>query len=257
MEIVQFPILSDNYCFLVRSSEGEVAVVDPAAAEPIRRELHKRDWKLDYIWNTHHHRDHVGANLELKKEFGARIIGSKKDRARIPGIDIEMSQGDSFFFGEEEVKVLSADGHTIGHIVFWVPSSKALFCGDLLFSLGSGKLFEGSAAQMWESLSKVLAMPEETMIYCAHEYTQENALFAVRAEPSNLDLKARIAEVNLLRAEGKATVPMPLWLEKKTNPFLRVRSAEIQSVLGCAGKSDSEILGIIREAKDQFDQSSV
>lgn len=257
MEIVQIPVMVDNYVYLLRSDQGEVAIVDAGVAEPVRRELHKRGWTPNFIWNTHHHRDHIGANLALQKEFSLEIYGSKKDRARIPGIQKEFSDGDRFLFGSEEVHVFSVDGHTLGHIAFWIPSSNALFCGDTIFSLGCGKLFEGSAQQMWASLEKLRALPDATRIYCAHEYTQENALFAVKAEPGNKELLGRIGEVNLLRSEGRPTVPSTMAEEKKTNPFLRPESREIQKYLGVSGKSNWEIFGLTREAKDRFDQSSV
>lgn len=254
MEIIQIPILSDNYTFLLRSDKGEVACVDPGEAEPVRRELHKRGWTLNFIWNTHHHPDHIGANLILQKEFGVRIFGSKSDAKRIPGIQVQLSDGDHFCFGSEEVKVFATNGHTKGHIVYWLPNSKVLFCGDVIFSLGCGKLFEGTPQEMWKSLDLLRNLPEDTVVYTAHEYTQENALFAIKAEPGNAELVSRIAEVNQLRSEEKPTVPTSIGLEKRTNPFLRAESEEIKSRFHVQGKENWEVFRTVREAKDRFDR---
>ncbi|MGZ3696358.1 MAG: hydroxyacylglutathione hydrolase, partial [Bdellovibrionota bacterium] len=186
IEVHQLPALSDNYIYVLREkASGLVAVVDPSLARPVSDFLRARGWKLDFIFNTHHHRDHVGGNLELKQKFGCEIIGNSGDKARIPGIDRTVSAGQDFLFGEEQVHVFGADGHTRGHIVYWMPDSKALFCGDVIFSLGCGKLFEGNAEEMWATLSRLRDLPDDTLVYCAHEYTLENAAYAFTVDPHN------------------------------------------------------------------------
>lgn len=253
-EIVQIPVLQDNFVYLLREPGGKVACVDPAVAEPVRRELDKRGWKLDFIFNTHHHRDHVGANLQLQAAFACEIYGAAKDE-RIPGKSRSLKHGDEFLFGQEKVKVFGCDGHTIGHIAYWLPESKALFSGDTIFSLGCGKLFEGTAEMMWESLGRLRELPGDTLIYGAHEYTLENADFAIQAEPNNPELVARILEAKQQRSEGKNTVPTTVSKEKATNPFLRPESPEIQARLGAKGKNLWQIFGITREKKDHFDST--
>jgi hydroxyacylglutathione hydrolase len=255
IEVIQIPVLQDNFIYLLREPGGLVACVDPAVAGPLRHELAKRDWKLDFIFNTHHHRDHVGANLELKAAYGCKIYGAAKDAARIPGMDIPLKNGDEFLFGAEKIKVIGCDGHTMGHIAYWLPESFALFSGDTIFSLGCGKLFEGTPELMWDSLSRLRDLPPETLIYGAHEYTLENAQFALRVEPGNVDLLARIFEVKSLLSAGKNTVPTTIAQEKATNPFLRPESFEIQNKLGVQGKELWQIFGATRARKDQFDSS--
>lgn len=256
IEVVQIPVLSDNYVYLLREpNSGLVAVVDPAVPEPVRRALESRGWKLDFIFNTHHHRDHVGANLALKSTYGCTIYGAEKDRARIPGLDRGLRAAEEFPFGAEIVKVLGADGHTIGHICYWFPNSKLLFCGDTIFSLGCGKLFEGSAEEMWETLSRLRSLPEDTLVYCAHEYTLENAAYALKVEPGNPALIARIAQAEAARRSGQATVPTTLGGEKETNPFLRPESLEIQERLGVRGEPLWRVFAEIRGRKDAFDSS--
>jgi hydroxyacylglutathione hydrolase len=254
IEVVQIPARKDNYAFLLREpSTGLVAAVDTPEIKPIQDALAARNWKLDFIFNTHHHADHVGGNRELIARYGCRVYGSAKDAARIPGIEIRLTGGDEFLFGREVVKVIACDGHTLGHIAYWMPASKALFVGDTIFSLGSGFLFEGTPEQMWDSLSRLRKLPDDTLVYCAHEYTLENAAYAVRAEPGNAALRARVREAEALRAEGKPTVPSTLGSEKACNPFLRPDSSELQSHVGMNGRPLWEIFGAIREDKDRFD----
>lgn len=255
IEVHQLPVLSDNFAYILREpASGLVAAVDTPDARPIIRFLEKQNWKLDFIFNTHHHRDHVGGNLELQERYGPAVIfGSKKDRARIPGIEVELSPGDEFLFGQERVKVFGADGHTVGHIVYWMPESQALFVGDTIFSLGCGKLFEGTPQEMWKTLSALRELPDDTLVYGAHEYTLENAAYALLAEPGNQALRARVKECEALRAIGKPTVPSTLASEKACNPFLRPESPEIQRNVGAVGKPLWEVFGATRAAKDEFD----
>ena len=254
IEIFQIPARKDNYAYILREpASGLVAAVDTPEVKPITDFLGERGWKLDFIFNTHHHPDHVGGNRELIRLYGCKVYGSAKDAARIPEIKFRLQPSDEFLFGEERVKVFGCDGHTIGHIAYWMPDSCAVFVGDTIFSLGCGALFEGTAKQMWDSLARLRELPPETLIYCAHEYTLENGAYAVTAEPGNQALRARLAECARLRAEGKFTVPSNLASEKACNPFLRPESLELQRHVGAVGKELWEIFGATRANKDEFD----
>ena len=253
LEIIQIPVLQDNYIYLLHASEsGESAVVDPALAAPVLDELTKRGWSLDLILNTHHHHDHVGGNLELKAETGCHIVGAAIDAARIPGIDIQVGEEDDIMLGEHKARIFDVPGHTRGHIAYWFSTDDALFCGDTLFALGCGRLFEGSPEDMWHSLSKLRALPDETRIYCAHEYTQANGDFALSIEPNNAALNARMDEVIARREAGKPTVPSTLAQEKATNPFLRADAAALLASAGLIGKDPITAFAAIRRAKDNF-----
>lgn len=253
MEIERLPCRTDNYVWLLHEPRtGSVAVVDPADAEPVAERLAARGETLDFILNTHHHGDHVGGNLALKARYGCTVVGPRADAARIPGIDIALGEGDRFAFGAEEARIFDVPGHTRGHIAFWFEGAGALFCGDTLFALGCGRLFEGSPAQMWDSLSKLRALPDATQVYCAHEYTQSNARFALTADPANAALKARAASVDAARAKGEATVPSLLGEEKRTNPFLRADDPGLARAAGLAGAAPADVFAAVRAAKDRF-----
>lgn len=253
IEIIQLPCLQDNYGYLIHDHDtGLTATVDTPEVDAITSALKERNWKLTHILNTHHHFDHAGGNLELKAQTGCTIVGAKIDQKRIPGIDLCVSDGEIFLFGENEVLITETPGHTVGHIVYYFSDQKIAFVGDTLFSLGCGRLFEGTADQMWKSLQKIMEWPDETLIYCAHEYTQANAKFAASIEPDNKDLQQRIVEVDQLREEGDATIPTTLGIEKKTNPFLRPDSLEIRHHLGMIDNSDEEVFARIRSLKDNF-----
>lgn len=252
LEIRQVPVLRDNYVYLLREPEsGAVAAVDPSVAAPVAAALDSLGWKLSHILNTHHHNDHTGGNLELKARYGAIIVGPLADRARIPGIDVALAEGDKFKFGNEEAQLFDVPGHTRGHIAFWFPKSRALFCGDTLFLMGCGRLFEGTPAQMWNSLSKLKKLPGDTRIYCGHEYTQANARFALSVEPGNKDLIARSRRVDELRAQGKSTVPGTMAEELATNPFLRADNPSLQKSQNAPGDAVATFAAI-RLAKDNF-----
>ena len=194
LDIVRIPVLNDNYVWLMREPQsGSVGVVDPAVAGPVLAEAAKRRWKITHILNTHHHGDHVGGNREIKEATGCTIVGPRRDRARIPGIDVEVDDGERYRFGEAEADVFFVPGHTSGHIAYAFREQKALFCGDTLFALGCGRLFEGTPQQMWTSLSRLRALPDDMKVYCAHEYTQSNARFAVTVEADNDKLIKRSA----------------------------------------------------------------
>lgn len=253
LDIIQIPVLNDNYIYLIRETESsKTAVVDPAVAGPVLDQLIDRGWQLDYVLNTHHHSDHVGGNLELKRKTGCRIVGAQSDAARIPGIDIQLNEGESFNLGPEEAKIISVSGHTRGHIAYWFHKQDTLFCGDTLFAMGCGRLFEGTPAQMWDSLSKLKQLPGSTRIYCAHEYTQANGRFALTVEPKNQELQLRMHRVNRMRQQNRSTVPSTLDEELATNPFLRVDSPEIQKTLEIEATNPVDVFTEIRRKKDYF-----
>lgn len=257
IEVHQLPALADNYIYILREPESEeVAVVDPTLARPVIDFLEKRGWKLRTIFNTHHHPDHVGGNRELIARYGCEVVGNAKDRARITGITREVQAGEDFPFGKERVHVFGCDGHTIGHIAYWFQDSKALFCGDTIFSLGCGKLFEGTPEQMWASLSQLRELPDDTLVYCSHEYTLENAAYAITVEPHNPDLISFVMEAKAKRARGEPTVPSLLGDEKAANPFLRPESVEIQQAVGALQKDPLwKIFGMVRAHKDVWDRA--
>jgi hydroxyacylglutathione hydrolase len=253
LTIIQIPVLTDNYIYLIHDPvSGETAVVDPALAQPVLEVLHKQGWRVTYILNTHHHWDHVGGNLELKQITGCKIIAAQLDRDRIPGIDIGVSDGDVISLGQHQARVISTPGHTSGHIVYHFAEEGVLFCGDTLFVMGCGRLFEGTAEQMWNSLQNLKALPPSTRIYCTHEYTQANGRFALSVEPDNSELQQKMIEVQQLRAENKPTVPSTIDQERATNPFFRADSISIQKTLGLAGQSSVRVFTELRKRKDSF-----
>lgn len=225
MEIVFIPQLSDNCSYLLIGG-GKTAVVDPSAADPVRAALDERGLALDYILNTHHHWDHTDGNLDLKDEYGCQVIGPAAEAARIPGIDVGLRGGDLWPFADSTARIIETPGHTNGHICFHFMPEKALFCGDTLFSLGCGGLFEGTAQQMWDSLCRIMALPDDTLIYCGHEYTLACGRYGLNVEPDNEALRTRMAEAKEKRKQGLPTLPVTLRSEKETNVFLRAGSAE-------------------------------
>ena len=253
LEILQIPVLSDNYIYLVHEPNGwATAAIDPALAGPVLRALEEKGWKLTHILNTHHHGDHVGGNLELKRKTGCAIVAMARDKERIPGIDVEVSEGDIIGLGAAQAEVLDVPGHTSGHIAFWFKQENALFCGDTLFGLGCGRLFEGHAQEMWGSLEKIRSLPPSTRIYCAHEYTEANGRFALTVEPENPALQERIGRVKALRGEGLPTIPTLLSEELATNPFLRPESPAIRHRLRMDKAENWRVFGQIRHLKDGF-----
>lgn len=253
LEIVRIPALRDNYLWLARDPATKAtAVIDPAEAEPVMAELKARGWRLTHILNTHHHADHVGGNVALKAATGCTIVGPRADAARIPGIDVEVGDGDTYRLGDAEAHVFDVPGHTRGHIAYWFPESRALFCGDTIFALGCGRLFEGTPAQMWSSISKLRRLPPDTRVYCAHEYTQSNARFALTVEPTNKALVARAEEIDAKRAKGEPTVPSTLAEEVATNPFLRADRPELLAAAGLEGLDPVAAFGEVRRRKDKF-----
>ena len=226
IEIAQVPVLSDNYVYLVHEPEsGRTAVIDPAVEDPVMAEANRRGWRITDIWNTHWHGDHTGANLAIKARTGATVTGPRGEAAKIPGIDRAVGQGDVVELGEINAQVIDVPAHTAGHIAYYMPQADALFSGDTLFAMGCGRLFEGTAEQMWDNFGKLMALPDETRVYCAHEYTQSNGRFALTVEPDNDALASRMAAVDAARARGEPTVPTSIGLERATNPFTRAGSA--------------------------------
>jgi len=253
LTILQIPVLTDNYIYLVHDPvSGETAVIDPALAQPVLDVLDKKSWRLTYIMNTHHHWDHVGGNLELKQQTGCKIIAAQADRDRIPGIDIGVSEDDVISLGSHLARVISTPGHTSGHIVYHFAEDGALFCGDTLFVMGCGRLFEGTPEQMWSSLQKLKALPPSTRIYCTHEYTSANGRFALSVEPDNHHTQQKMLEVQKLRAENKPTVPSTIEQERATNPFFRADSMSIKKTLGLANQSPVHVFTELRKLKDSF-----
>ncbi|WP_138469444.1 hydroxyacylglutathione hydrolase [Poseidonocella sp. HB161398] len=253
LTLVTIPCLSDNYAYLVHDpASGATAVVDVPEAGPVEAALAARGWTLSDIWITHHHHDHVGGVDALRNATGARVTGARADLHRLPRLDAAVAPGDSFEFGGETAEVLDVSGHTVGHIAYVLPGSALAFTGDSLMGLGCGRLFEGTPEMMWESLLRLRALPGATLICSGHEYSQSNARFAVTIEPGNAALAARAAEIDSAREAGEATVPVPLTLEKETNPFLRADLPALKADLGMAGAPDPEVFGEIRRRKDSF-----
>ena len=253
LEVFMFPCLSDNYGFLIHDPvENLTATVDTPEVNAIEGALNQKGWQLTHIINTHHHYDHAGGNLELKKKTNCTIIGPLQDKDRIPGIDLAIEHAQEFKFGSFEVKGFHTPGHTTGHMVYYFESEKIAFVGDTIFAMGCGRLFEGTPQQMLESLDLIMSWPDETMLYCAHEYTQTNAEFAITVDGKNEDLIKRKSEVEALRKDLIPTVPTQLQLEKKTNPFLRSDDHEIRLELGMVESSRTEVFAEIRNRKDQF-----
>jgi hydroxyacylglutathione hydrolase len=239
LEIVRIPALSDNYIWLVHEPQsGETLVVDPAVADPVLAEADKRGWRIGQIWNTHWHPDHTGGNEAIKAATGCTVSGPAAEAARIPTLDRQVGEGDTVRLGAVEARVFETPAHTAGHISYYLPSEGVVFVGDTLFAMGCGRLFEGDAAQMHANLQRFAALPPETEVYCAHEYTLSNGRFAVTAEPDNRALARRLADVEAARSRGEATVPTTIALERETNPFMRA--------------SSPEELAQIRAAKDRF-----
>lgn len=249
LEVHQFACLQDNYAFLVRDeASGEVACVDTPDADAILAELDRLGWRLGLIMNTHWHADHAGGNAKLKEATGCRIVGPQ-EVTRLAPLDQPLHEGDVVRLGETRFQVLETGGHTLGHISYYDAQDGVAFVGDTLFALGCGRLFEGTAEQMWTSLSKLAALPDRTLVYCAHEYTASNARFALSVDKGP-QLKARAEQVFAARERGEPTVPTSVGAEKAANPFLR--APLLKGALALGAVSDAEAFAAVRKAKDDF-----
>ncbi len=253
LQIELFPCRTDNFGVLIHDpASGATASIDAPEEQPILDALKRRGWTLTHIFTTHHHNDHVEANLALKTRFDCTIIGPAEEASKIPGIDMTISGGGNFEFAGHPVEAIETPGHTGGHICFYLPDDKLLFAADTLFALGCGRLFEGTPADMWSSLSKLALLPDDTTVYFGHEYTLSNARFAVTIDPDNQELAQRAADIEALRAKGGFTAPTTIGVEKRTNPFLRAHDPAIRKHLGLGSASDIEVFAEIRRRKDNF-----
>jgi hydroxyacylglutathione hydrolase len=253
LEIITIPCLSDNYAFLAHdAASGETALIDVPEAAPILAVLADKGWALSHVLLTHHHYDHVDGLAEVLAKHPAKVVGAAADAHRLPPLDIEVSEGDGVQIGSETARVIDVSGHTLGHIAFYFDQTRAVFTADSLMALGCGRLFEGSAAQMWASLSKLAALPGDTLVCSGHEYTTANGAFAMTIEPQNPDLVARVADIAAARAANQPTVPSLLSLELATNPFLRANVSTVQQNVGMTGAQPVIVFAEIRARKDKF-----
>lgn len=253
LAIFQFPCLSDNYGVLIHDeASGRTAAIDAPDAAAVSAALAEKGWTLTEILTTHHHPDHTDGNLALKQATGCTISGPSYEADTIPGIDRKLSEGDVYDFAGHPVHVIHTPGHTLGHIAYYLPQDGVAFVGDTMFALGCGRVFEGTLDQMWGSLQKLAALPDETVVYCGHEYTESNLRFAMTIDGSNPALIARGEEIRKLRAAGQPTVPTTIAAEKATNPYLRADDPAVRAALNMPTAPASDVFGAIRTAKDNF-----
>ncbi len=251
LQVHQFPCLSDNYGFLLHDPEsGETTCIDTPDAQEYLRQAEAKGWRITQIWNTHWHADHAGGNEAIKAATGCTITAPAGDAPKIAGVDRTVSQGDTAMLGNCTAHVIDVGGHTNGHIAYHLPEAAIAFVGDSLFALGCGRMFEGTPPQFWASLSRLKALPADTKLYCAHEYTAANAKFALHADPDNAALQDYAREITARRAASEPTVPTVLSLELETNPFLRADDPAMQARWG--GSEPSETFAALRAAKDSF-----
>ncbi len=248
-----FPARQDNFGYLIHDeASGRTATLDAPDGAAIRAALTRRGWALSDIFITHHHRDHTEFIEELKAEFGARVVGPRAEAEKIAGLDELVGDGDRVSLGETVFEVIETPGHTLGHVVYHDAAGKHLFSADALFSLGAGRMFEGTPGPMWAGLKRLRALPDETLVYCGHEYTENNSKFALSVDPGNVALQARTAEVKALREAGKATIPFVLGEDKLANPFLRADAPELARHYGLEGADPAEVFAALRKGKDNF-----
>ena len=251
--IHQFECLSDNYGVLIHDSEtNQTASIDAPDAVAIRRELKEKNWNLTHILVTHKHLDHIGGIDDLKKYYNPFVIGPKYEEESIEFLDKTVLDQEFFDFSNRPVKVIHTPGHTLGHIIYWIENDNVLFAGDTIFAMGCGRVFEGSHDQMLDSLNKIKELPENTIVYCGHEYTIANGKFALSIEPNNKNLCSRIEYVKELRSENKPTLPTTIKTELDTNPFLRTDSLEIKKNLDLLNSDSKKIFSALRTKKDNF-----
>lgn len=254
IEFHQFLCLQDNFGLLAHDpATGATAALDAPEAEPVLSALAAKGWGLTDIWLTHHHDDHIQGVAALKAHFAnVRVIGARKDAARLPPLDLSVVEGDIIQLGAHDVRVLETPGHTLGHLAYYFVQQKVAVVGDTLFGLGCGRVFEGTMPMMYESLMKLASLPDETRVYCGHEYTQANAAFALAVDPDNAILVQRVKEIDSLRASGKFTLPTSIAVERATNPFLRADNSELQSRLGFERANPVDVFAELRERKNHF-----
>ena len=253
LEVTIIKCLSDNYSYLIKDKKTNlVGVVDPSEFNPVDIEVKKNYKKLDFILNTHHHNDHIGGNIDLKKKYNSKVICSTYDEKKIPSLDIKKGDGDQFSFGETNFKIIHIPGHTLGHIAFYSEKANVIFTGDTLFSLGCGRIFEGTFEQMFGSLEKIKNLPKSTMIYCGHEYTEKNGQFCISIDKENIKLKNRIEDVKRKTQKKLPSLPITLGEEIETNIFLRCDNKKIKNNLKMDNSSKLEVFIKLRNLKDKF-----
>jgi hydroxyacylglutathione hydrolase len=251
LEIVTIPCLQDNYAYLIKGPSA-VTLIDAPDAAPILAELTTRGWTLDRILITHHHWDHVDGLADIKAATGAQSYGPRAEADKLPALDHLIDAGTQLGEGPDGCRVLAAPGHTLGHVAYYFAAAPALFCADSLMVMGCGRLFEGTADQMHDTISAFAALPDETLVCSGHEYTASNVKFALSIDPDNAQLQTRAADVTRARAEGRATVPALLSLEKATNPFMRAHDPALRQRLGMEDATDAQVFAKIRQLKDEF-----
>lgn len=253
LKVHMFRCLDDNYGFLIHDeASGRTATIDTPDATEIMAQAQAKGWNIDEIWNTHWHPDHAGGNAAIEAAMGAMSLGPEEVHKRIVPVQRIVSAGDIVTLGESKARVLDVGGHTLGHIAFVFEADRIAFVGDALFALGCGRLFEGTAAQAWESLERLMALPDDFVVYCAHEYTQSNARFCATIEQDNPALTQRIADIDAKRAAGIATVPTSIGLERATNPFVRANLASVRAAVGMPDAPANDVFGEVRKRKDNF-----
>ena len=251
LEIVSVPCLSDNFAYLVRDrTTGNVALIDAPEAEPIEAALHVLGWALTHIFITHHHGDHIDGVEALRARGNVMVVGSSADARRLPILSESVTPGESFHWGNVEVQVIDTPGHTVGHIVYYMPGPGVLFSGDTLFAMGCGRLFEGTAQQMWGGLSTLASLPDSTVVFFGHEYTATNADFALTIDPHNETLHRRVHDVIDALETGGRTTPTTIGLEKATNPFLRAVSPDVARQVGLIDADPEIVFAEVRRRKD-------
>ncbi|MCB0391036.1 MAG: hydroxyacylglutathione hydrolase [Bdellovibrionales bacterium] len=251
LNVSLIPILTDNYVFIIESA-NQIAIIDPGDFESVDSYLVNKNWFPDYIFNTHHHWDHVDGNLQLQSKYNLKIYCSKYDKNRIPGANSFLTEGDQIQFGNTFCEIINLPGHTLGHIAYYFKKENILFVGDTLFSMGCGRLFEGSHEQLFDSLKKISSLPDETKIYCTHEYTQKNTEFALKFDPDNEELKSFYQDVLKKRKLNLPTIPTLLGREKQLNPFLRGRSIAIQKSLHLTNSGEFAVFKQLRDLRNDY-----
>lgn len=252
-EIRLIPCLKDNYAVLLHDPPtNATALIDAPDADPIFQALNDAGWRLTDILVTHHHADHTNGIGALKQRYNCRVVGPRKEAAKIPGVDVTVREGDFVSIGTLVGRILETPGHTSGHISYWFKSEKLLFVGDTLFSIGCGRVLEGTADLMWQSLAKLRGLPSDTEVYCGHEYTAANVHFALTIEPNNPPLRARAEEVLQLCTAGRPTIPTTIGVEKTANPFLRADLPDVAAAVGLEGSTAEKVFAKIRAMKDKF-----